>query len=142
MDVLDKFFKKYSYKFPKGYPDINNVQDVLLLESILGELGINLEEARKSYSEIIRTILASGEAQGKLGPHSRSQRIKNIGNISNIDFVDIISNVFDIDAENIKVLSPKAPRNPSSANFAFQFPIEGQQEMVIVLGTEARGTAI
>jgi hypothetical protein len=43
MDVLDKFFKKYSYKFPKGYPDMNNKQDVLLLENILKELGIDLE---------------------------------------------------------------------------------------------------
>ena len=42
MDVLDLFFKKFSYKFPKGYPDINNEQDVLLLENILKELGINL----------------------------------------------------------------------------------------------------
>jgi hypothetical protein len=142
MDILDKFFKKFAYKFPKGYPDMNNEQDVLLLESILGELGINLEEVRKSYSEIIRTLLASAEAQGKLGPHSRSQRVKNIGNISNIDFVDIISNVFDVDAENIKTLPPKSPGNPSSANFAFQFPIEGQQDMIIVLGTEARGGAI
>jgi hypothetical protein len=48
MDTLDKFFKKYSYKFPKGYPDMNNEQDILLLESILGELGINtLNESNK-----------------------------------------------------------------------------------------------
>ena len=38
MDILDLFFKKYSYKFPKGYPDMNNKQDVLLLESLLGSL--------------------------------------------------------------------------------------------------------
>jgi len=38
MDVFDKFFKKYSYKFPKGYPDMKNEQDVLLLESILETL--------------------------------------------------------------------------------------------------------
>jgi hypothetical protein len=38
MDVLDLFFKKYSYKFPKGYPDMNNEQDVLLLESLLNEI--------------------------------------------------------------------------------------------------------
>ncbi len=35
MDIFDKFFKKFSYKFPKGYPDMNNTQDVFLLESIL-----------------------------------------------------------------------------------------------------------
>lgn len=47
MDILDLFFKKFSYKFPKGYPDMNNEQDVLLLENILQELGtkIKIEEA-------------------------------------------------------------------------------------------------
>jgi hypothetical protein len=50
MDVLDLFFKKYSYKFDKGYPDMNNEQDVLLLESILKELGINLNEANLAGS--------------------------------------------------------------------------------------------
>ena len=38
MDVLDKFFQKYSYKFEKGYPDMNNEQDVALLESLLSNL--------------------------------------------------------------------------------------------------------
>jgi len=38
MDVLDKFFKKFSYKFPKGYPDINDEQDMLMLEGILKSL--------------------------------------------------------------------------------------------------------
>jgi hypothetical protein len=35
MDVLDKFFNKFSYKFNKGYPDMNNEQDILLLEQLL-----------------------------------------------------------------------------------------------------------
>jgi hypothetical protein len=40
MDALDLFFKKFSYKFEKGYPDMDNPNDVLLLETILEELGI------------------------------------------------------------------------------------------------------
>ena len=83
MDILDIFLNKYSYKFPKGYPDMNNEQDVLLMEGILNELGINLDEVKKSYSEIIKNLLSSEEASEKLGPHSKSQRVKNIGNISN-----------------------------------------------------------
>lgn len=35
MDVFDKFFRKFSYKFDKGYPDMKNEQDILLLESLL-----------------------------------------------------------------------------------------------------------
>jgi hypothetical protein len=35
MNVFNKFFIKFGYKFPKGYPDMNNEQDILLLESLL-----------------------------------------------------------------------------------------------------------
>jgi len=31
MDVLDKFFIKYAYKFPKGYPDMNDPKDKEML---------------------------------------------------------------------------------------------------------------
>ena len=62
MDVLDLFFKKYSYKFPKGYPDMNNEQDVLLLESILRELeiGVDLEETKLSPAELSKDATFSG----------------------------------------------------------------------------------
>jgi len=45
MDIFDNFFKKFAYKFDKGYPDMNNSQDVLLLESLFEKLGIDLKEA-------------------------------------------------------------------------------------------------
>jgi hypothetical protein len=62
MDALDIFFKKFSYKFPKGYPDMNNEQDVLLLESILEKLGIkvDLEETKLSPSELSKDATFSG----------------------------------------------------------------------------------
>lgn len=37
MDALTKFLNSIAYKFPKGYPDMNNEQDILLLESFIGE---------------------------------------------------------------------------------------------------------
>ena len=62
MDALDLFFKKFSYKFPKGYPDMNNEQDVLLLESILKELGVEveLEETKLSPSELSKDATFGG----------------------------------------------------------------------------------
>jgi len=38
MDVLDKFFIKYSYKFPKGYPDVKDPKDKKMLFNIVTEL--------------------------------------------------------------------------------------------------------
>ena len=48
MDILEKFLRKVSYKFPKGYPDINDAQDMLMLEGMLKEMGIDLREASLS----------------------------------------------------------------------------------------------
>ena len=45
MDILEKFIRSISYKFPKGYPDMKNVQDILLLENELKKLGIDIGEA-------------------------------------------------------------------------------------------------
>jgi hypothetical protein len=55
MDPLDLFFKKFSYKFDKGYPDMNNNQDVLLLESLLNKLGVNvdLQEEKKLEYDVL-----------------------------------------------------------------------------------------
>ena len=50
MSIFDKFFTKFAYKFNKGYPDMNNDQDVLLLESLISEaIGekFSLEEGSK-----------------------------------------------------------------------------------------------
>ena len=37
MDPITKYLNGIAYKFPKGYPDMNNDQDVLLLETMLSE---------------------------------------------------------------------------------------------------------
>ena len=59
MDIFDKLFKKYSYKFDKGYPDLNNDQDILLLESILEKIGIpfKLSEALSPEAKQAKEIL-------------------------------------------------------------------------------------
>ena len=39
MDNITKYLNRIAYKFPKGYPDMNNDQDILLLENLLKECG-------------------------------------------------------------------------------------------------------
>ena len=38
MDVINKFLKQYSYKFDKGYPDMDNPKDKNLLEHLLKQI--------------------------------------------------------------------------------------------------------
>jgi hypothetical protein len=52
MDALTKFLNNIAYKFPKGYPDMNNEQDILLLETELDNLGINLKEVKKPFEKL------------------------------------------------------------------------------------------
>jgi hypothetical protein len=37
MDSIDILLNKINYKFPKGYPDMSDEQDVLLLEKLIKE---------------------------------------------------------------------------------------------------------
>jgi hypothetical protein len=47
MDTLDKFLKQYSYKFDKGYPDINNPKD----KEMLFEFAYTLTNSKQTINE-------------------------------------------------------------------------------------------
>lgn len=44
MDILEQFLYNISYKFPKGYPDLKDKNDLAILENELAKLDINLNE--------------------------------------------------------------------------------------------------
>ena len=51
MDNITKYLNRISYKFPKGYPDMNNDQDIKLLMSLV-ENKINKNTILKESSEV------------------------------------------------------------------------------------------
>ena len=57
MDVYEKFLRSICYKFPKGYPDMGNEEDVLIIESELKKLDINLNEMLSSGAIKAQDIL-------------------------------------------------------------------------------------
>jgi len=63
-DTFDTFFTKYAYKFSKGYPDMDNEHDVLLLESLisdtLGGLKFKISETALSPSELSKDATLPG----------------------------------------------------------------------------------
>jgi hypothetical protein len=56
MNIFEQFLNKISYKFDKGYPDMKNPNDIVLLKkSIVEVLGLTEEE---NYDDQILKLLA------------------------------------------------------------------------------------
>jgi hypothetical protein len=55
MNSITKYLNSIAYKFPKGYPDINDAQDVLLLESLLNGMGVNIILENQDLINIIKS---------------------------------------------------------------------------------------
>lgn len=55
MDVLETFLHQVAYKFPKGYPDLKDKQDIILLESLFEEIGIPLILENQNLISIIKS---------------------------------------------------------------------------------------
>jgi len=65
MNIFDKFLNKFSYKFEKGYPDMNNDQDVLFFQSLLESLDIELYQTiliNESAEDIKNELIDAGYA--------------------------------------------------------------------------------
>ena len=89
MDNITKHLNRIAYKFPKGYPDMNNAQDVLLLETLMSEfLGekFNLNEL---------TVSPKYQSRGVFNPFyviddTIDKQVRDILNDKDIPFNDII----------------------------------------------------
>ena len=138
MSIFDKFFTKFAYKFDKGYPDMNNDQDVLLLESFISEVigeKFSLEEGAADVK--IRQELID-KNPGFFDTQSDSRRIANKNKISADEFVKIVKDTFTID--NVIVHPPnsgpnKKPSVHSSSKFnMFEFEVDGKKYLFILSG--------
>ena len=86
MDNITKYLNRIAYKFPKGYPDMNNDQDVLLLETLLSEfLGESIILENQDLISLIKSNITN---YGDLTPSGKTtikltfSDIPNTGNQS------------------------------------------------------------
>jgi len=107
MDVFDKFFQRYSYKFPKGYPDMNDPNDVLLLENILEKLGVNLKEESQftDFNEFINSKTIESKTKSTIiSLLSEEEKILILKNAS--DNISDILNFLNSNKDLSKKLTP------------------------------------
>jgi len=137
MDPIKKFLNKISYKFPKGYPDMNNDQDILLLEALLSEIGVNIIlENQDLISTIKSNITDYGdlEASGRDTIKLTFSDIPNRGGQSDSmrkDVYDEIKNLVDNEESlsNYRKLATGSSLGSAVINF------NGKDYKLIVKGT-------
>ena len=96
MEVFDKFFQQNAYKFPKGYPDMDNDQDKAMLFEMVNNLIKEEDEEKSALSkEYIINIIKSNEYTDK-----QLTRLDQI--LTSVSYSDEIDNV-----TSAKNLTPK-----------------------------------
>ena len=129
MDVITKYLNRIAYKFPKGYPDMNNDQDVLLLETFISEFigeKFSLKEGTKVQNHTIANEKIINSPEGKkpagLVKMSNPYRIGNRNKISKEEFIEIIKSIYP--NTEIEVLSKGVGENKSGKFNLFKFKTE------------------
>ena len=146
MDIFDNFFKKFAYKFDKGYPDMNNSQDVLLLESLFEKLGIKIplnEEVPnrlKTVQAVQKIVDQVGDKYNLFAMKSKPNRIGSIGKQPESVFVQAFKEVFGEDID-IKVFPPRQGKNPSGSFNMYQFTAGDLGEVNILVSRSEPGGA-
>jgi hypothetical protein len=147
MDIFDRFFQKFSYKFDKGYPDMNNAQDVLLLESLFEKLNIEIElkedkipNKSNSIKAVQKIIDQVGSKYNLFAMKSKPNRIGSKGKQPESVFIDAFKEVFGDDID-IKVFPPKRSPNPSNSFNMYQFNAGDLGEVNIIVSRSEPGGA-
>jgi hypothetical protein len=147
MDILDKFFKKFAYKFDKGYPDMNNSQDVLLLESLFEKLEVEVEltedkipNKKETIQAVQKVIDTVGTQYDLFAMKSNQNRIGTRGKPSENVFIQAFKDTFGEDID-IKVIPPKQFPNPSNSFNMYQFVAGDLGEVNIIVSRSEPGGA-
>ena len=146
MDIFDKFFTRFAYKFDKGYPDMDNPSDVTLLESLFEQIGVeitlkeevpNLSGTKKAVALISQEL---GDEYGIRPLPSKPNRLSAPGIKDESTFLDIIKKVFGPETE-IKVFGPRQGSNPSGKFPMFQFNTDEFDQVNMLASFSAPGGA-
>jgi len=139
--TLDELLLEWSYRSERGYPSVDNPSDVLLLKTLLEKLDLpvseiisNIKEGTKAANsrKAIDTILSSKYAEEhRFKKMSNAYRLGNLDKIDKDTFIAILQDLFN--NSEVKVYGPKSGPNKSSKYNMFEFDLEGEGQVQIVL---------
>ena len=139
--TLNELLVEWSYRTKKGFPDLGNPSDILILKEILESLDLPLEEiipnlkegtkaanTRKAINIILQSKYAKEHGFKKM---SNTYRIGNLDSIDKDRFLEILMDLFN----NPKIIihDPGSGPNTSSKYNMFEFELEGEGLVQIYL---------
>ena len=144
MDIFNNFFNKFSYKFDKGYPDMDNPNDVLLLESILSDLlGEKFEiteiENKKGTREAVQHIIDTLGNKYDFVIKKDKTRLGIEGKKEEQFFLDLFQEAFPNEKLDIKIVPKNTFPNPSGMFNMYVFDTEEFDKVSIVVSNKPPG---
>jgi len=147
MNLLEKFIRNISYKFPKGYPDINNDQDILLLENELKKLDIPFNfsilteeilifeatdrEISSNTKKAVAYFLDNVDSSYGFKPQSDANRLGNPNKVDSEKAQSLFKNI--LGADEFTIHGPKSGPNPSGKFDMYEFDSEKFGPVRIIL---------
>ena len=143
MDNITKYLNRIAYKFPKGYPDMNNDQDVLLLESLISEIigeKIKLDEIgnKAGTKKAVQFIIDKLGNKYDFIQKSDKTRLGLAGKKDTQFFIDLFQEAFD-EKLDIKVIPKGQNPNPSNSFNMYVFNTKEFGEVSIIVSNKPPG---
>jgi hypothetical protein len=141
MDQFEKFLNDNAWRFPKGYPDMNNDQDVFLIESLIQGLGVDfkfdqlifeaVDSSVKKNTKAAIDFIVKNTSKG-FKTQSDDFRLGNPEKVSPEDVQQIFKELFTIDGD-ITIHGPRSGPNPSGKFDMYEFETDEFGPVRIVL---------
>jgi len=141
MDQFEKFLNDNAWRFPKGYPDMNNDQDVFLIESLIHGLGVDfkfdqlifeaVDSSVKKNTKAAIDFIVKNTSKG-FKTQSDDFRLGNPEKVSPEDVQQIFKELFTIDGD-ITIHGPRSGPNPSGKFDMYEFETDEFGPVRIVL---------
>jgi|TARA_R110000737_G_scaffold67899_1_gene95993 hypothetical protein len=143
MDLITKYLNTVAYKFPKGYPDINNNQDILLLESLISEVigkKFNLYEVENNSGtkKAVQFIIDELGNKYDFVIKSNKTRLGIAGKKDPQFFLDLFQEAFD-EKLDIKIIPKGQSPNPSNSFNMYTFDTKEFGKVNIVVSSKPPG---
>jgi len=141
MDQFEKFLNDNAWRFPKGYPDMKNDQDVFLIESLIQGLGVDfkfdqlifeaVDSSVKKNTKAAIDFIVKNTSKG-FKTQSDDFRLGNPEKVSPEDVQQIFKELFTIDGD-ITIHGPRSGPNPSGKFDMYEFETDEFGPVRIVL---------